>query len=78
MKKLLGLSILGLLLTGCSLERDHNITCIDSKTGSLSVYKMTPGNIFAMVVNGHSVLAYRDNNGKIQVIFLRENNCEIY
>jgi hypothetical protein len=84
MKRLIGLGILGLLLSGCKGytksggSREHEIICFtpDNKQQTFDI--IVPGNIIAFVAKGHSILAYRDENGKVQIIPLVGNNCWIY
>jgi hypothetical protein len=81
MKKLIGLSILGLLLSGCKpskVERDHEVKCWNLKHTVITYDEITSGNVIAFVAKGHSILAYRDENNKVQVIPLVGNDCVIY
>jgi hypothetical protein len=81
MKRLIALSALGLLLSGCKLSnnsREHVITCLNSTSGQLSYRVVTSGNVGAFVVQGHSVLSYRDEDGKVQIILLSKNDCIVY
>jgi len=84
MKRLIALSVLGLLLSGCSvshslINRKHEIVCYDV-TSKVTTYNIvTSGNVYAFVVQGHSVLAfYVDGDKQIQLISLVKNSCTIY
>jgi len=79
MKKLI---LFGLLcFIGCSRNsnKQHEILCLDNSNHQIvTVHVLTQGNVQAFVVKGHSVLAYRDDNGKVQIVLLAKNDCEVY
>lgn len=85
MKYLIGLSVIGLLCSGCSKssnvhQREHLIVCVDPVDGvTVTKNVVSSKNVYAFVVKGHSVLFYtnRDTNKK-EIILLTKNDCEIY
>ena len=76
MKKMVGFIILGLFLSGCQ-SREHAIICWDNTSHQETYNIIVPGNVYAFVVKGHSVLAYRDENNKVRIILLAKNICTI-
>ena len=80
MKKFFIFSLLGFIGCTGNTSRQHEILCMDNNEQFVNFHAITAGNVNAFTLKGqYSFLSYKDAyTNKLELIDLREHDCEVY